>query len=1492
MPVITWSKVKSSINDDITKERIKLVQNDQDSSYSLVIEKLLPTDTGSFQLKAKNPLGEVTSTCVLTVNTFPFFKKELTTTAKDVIKSQVEKDEDIITKFLVNEKSTLKIECQLDGLPKPTAKWFFGDSEITSSDRFKLESKQDNYYLTIKDLNLNAKGLYRCEGTNNVGKTTSNIIIDLNTIPVVSKPLENTEIVLESDNQQTELVCVFTSKPKADITWYFSNKEIKDGDSNSGSTYFTSEESTTDSDGNETTTARLKLQNLALANSGSFKCKSKNCAGEANTACVLSIIKAPVILQPLPQSINLTEKEQILMEVKVGDSVPKAIVQWFKDDIEIKTSKRVIIAKPVIESTTNSAIYTLTIQEASAADLGVYKLRASNSIATVETLCTVDVLSPPKIVKDLKPKMECTEGDKISLDVTATGNPHPEFKWLCFNHEKNIEEEVHTSEGHIEIRCLPSSNIYSLIFHSIKKTDIGKYILKLKNIAGEAEASIDMTVNYLPVLSKNLEDQTVTEGSECLFLVVGEGQPKPTVEWFKNDAKLKTDKRMLTSVEENSYRLAINETKNADKGQYKAVLKNKCGQVETFVANLNISFGPAILKSMKDVEVVEGSVLEMTCDVSGTPKPEFAWFKDQVKLEQDDKFSFVVNNDTYTLRIGVAEEKDTGLYRCVLKNEFGSSETKSNANVLIKPRFSRELKAEYTGSLSKTVEFIGVLVARPDAKLKFIKDNRELLIKDRFKVTTTKLNENETEIILAVSDLQANDAGVYKIEGTNKSGSGLTEAHLVVKGEPVFTRVPVDVTVAEKKSVKFDCEVIGLPQPTVEWYKDGVLIERSETVSIEVRKTLNTLQIKDLTRKNSGRYVMKAKNESGEAEAAVILNVDMAPFIITSLPEKIEVRQATSACLQCEVGGAPVPTVTWSKKGVDLEFSKENRLEMITEGLNNILMVDNAQASDAGIYNILAQNRIGKVSSKTELVVLIEPKFIRKIKDTQVIEKKITKLEAEIIGVPKPEVTWFKNGVQISVDDDRIQTHDAKGGVFQLIIKNSQNEDTGIYECRATSDIGQAVCKAQLEIETKPEFLKKLEVLHAVESCPAEWHFQVTGIPKPVIEFTRGGQEISLDESSEYQIEALEDNNYVLHFKSVVHADIGTWTCTAHNSAGKVSCVAKLESLPLSAPKFIKELCNKRLGQNIDNRLEVQVTGVPFPSIEWFKDDKLIDLEGQQDKYATERDMKTSHLYLIVKNSQIEVDSGVYKAKISNPGGEATCEGYYTVKGYAPIFVERPDKVYAIKDQTATFAAVIDADPLANVTWAKGRNELHDSENIKIFYDEKIDVHFMEIMNCKQKDAGTYQVTATNEFGCDTAPVTLMFTHNPEEVVDYKLNLQHRTPKRSSSQSSEPDWGTLKKAGSRRGSDEEGPDGFKLKHWEREKEETPDKVKITREEKERDPYNYKDIGPRDMDLEKYVKSPTEEMELDGVDKDSDSKKLPEKPQVIPDDVSYYCVDYF
>ena len=69
-------------------------------------------------------------------------------------------------------------------------------------------------------------------------------------------------------------------------------------------------------------------------------------------------------------------------------------------------------------------------------------------------------------------------------------------------------------------------------FAKITRDHKGKYILRLSNNAGQAEASCNVLVDDCPVIIKQLEDLNVSEGSECAFTVTADGTPTPTCEWY------------------------------------------------------------------------------------------------------------------------------------------------------------------------------------------------------------------------------------------------------------------------------------------------------------------------------------------------------------------------------------------------------------------------------------------------------------------------------------------------------------------------------------------------------------------------------------------------------------------------------------------------------------------------------------------------------------------------------------------------------------------------------------------------------------------------------------------------------------------------------------------------------------------------------------------------------------------------------------------------
>ena len=74
----------------------------------------------------------------------------------------------------------------------------------------------------------------------------------------------------------------------------------------------------------------------------------------------------------------------------------------------------------------------------------------------------------------------------------------------------------------------------------------------------------------------------------------------------------------------------------------------------------------------------------LTCEVSGTPKPSATWFRGETEIKPDDELMKTQSTEnSFSLTIDSSlESRDSGLYRVVFKNEFGSSETKSNVTFL------------------------------------------------------------------------------------------------------------------------------------------------------------------------------------------------------------------------------------------------------------------------------------------------------------------------------------------------------------------------------------------------------------------------------------------------------------------------------------------------------------------------------------------------------------------------------------------------------------------------------------------------------------------------------------------------------------------------------------------------------------------------------------------------------------------------------------------
>lgn len=85
---------------------------------------------------------------------------------------------------------------------------------------------------------------------------------------------------------------------------------------------------------------------------------------------------------------------------------------------------------------------------------------------------------------------------------------------------------------------------------------------------------------------------------------------------------------------------------------------------------------------------------------------------------------------------------------------------------------------------------------------------------------------------------------------------------------------------------------------------------------------------------------------------------------------------------------------------------------------------------DIGTYEAVATNEHGTARQRVRLQIAEYPKFIKRPEETYAILRKNCKLEARVIGVPYPEIKWFKDWKPL-VDSARIQV----SSVYLLNIK-------------------------------------------------------------------------------------------------------------------------------------------------------------------------------------------------------------------------------------------------------------------------------------------------------------------------------------------------------------------------------------------------------------------------------------------------------------------------
>ncbi|XP_025090253.1 uncharacterized protein LOC112561770 isoform X4 [Pomacea canaliculata] len=196
----------------------------------------------------------------------------------------------------------------------------------------------------------------------------------------------------------------------------------------------------------------------------------------------------------------------------------------------------------------------------------------------------------------------------------------------------------------------------------------------------------------------------------------------------------------------------------------------------------------------------------------------------------------------------------------------------------------------------------------------------------------------------------------------------------------------------------------------------------------------------------------------------------MAPMLVTPLVSQSLLTAGESLLLQCDVSGVPEPEVTWSRDGQCLPDTLS--YSQSYDGARASLHVQQVEAQDGGVYECVAHNVAGRVTSRSRVTVKarsVTPRFTSQLQDVTTDAGKNVTLQCQVTGSPEPSVMWRRSGLMVQDVPDFVQTF--AGGVARLQILAARDKHGGRYECMAQNEAGHAStsCHVTVTASTDPD---------------------------------------------------------------------------------------------------------------------------------------------------------------------------------------------------------------------------------------------------------------------------------------------------------------------------------------------------------------------------------------------------------------------------------------
>ncbi|XP_016150061.1 obscurin-like protein 1 isoform X3 [Sinocyclocheilus grahami] len=1165
--------------------------------------------------------------------------------------------------------------------------WYKEGEELQECDII-TRSKETFRALVVKTAEPSHSGEHACE-TDDV--TVQFAYLPAPPVTFSSVPEAQRTICIES-GRPFKLQCE-VSDPDAQVWWYKDGNELLPQDG-MVTVY-------------EEAVRTLSVQSAELCHSGTYSCQTNNDAISFHVE-----IKAPSLKFMPISEVEKNKSTEVdspnVLKCDLSDATTEVL--WCKDGRELAPN-------PGLNFQTDGNMRKLTVQSAELSDTGNNTCHAPGDTVSFK----VDVQAHPvrfSALPEIARNKFIEAGCPIILQCEIS-DPTAQVSWLKDGVELLQDSGLDIqSEGTMKRMIIKSAELKNSGVYSCEAVD-DRIAFKVDVAAPPAMFSA------VPEIEKSKS----VEAGWPIILQCEISDPTALVQWYKDGLQLLPQSGVYIQSQHTMRTLVIQSANVSHSGFYSC---NTADDISEFF--VDVKAPPVTFAYIPEDDlhrnIVEQDNLLLCCQVSRSDATA-QWYKDGVELKPSDNVLIEAENTIRRLIVLSAQLSDSGTYTC----RAGDSALIFKVNVreppvmIVYPKEDVHLDRYVPEEIVLSCE-----LSRPNGKVTWFKDGQKLQESENI-----KLKSEGPYRRLKILRSGVEDSGEYVCDTADDS----IFFNLNIKEPPVRIVSPsqsqMELCQQTSERMVLSCE-ISRPNATVRWYRDGLEVEESDSLILEVDGVYRRLIIPKPTVKDSAEYVCDTADDS----VTFFVNIAEPPVRFIR-PRKmaygVEKLVGDIVVLECEVS-RPNAEVSWKK---DAEEIEENSNITITEdGTSRQLTIHSTAFEDAGQYICDARDDVMDF-----LVKIKDPplKILRKAdietKRRFVVSDAIV-LKCEI-SRPNGVVSWLKDNEKIEGNEHFICEEEVT--FRSLIVLSAELKDSGEYICDAQDDkvvFSVTVEEAPVSIvgnSEKPEhhILKTgdeliLECAVSQVNAIVQWYFN--------------GR--LLQEDSRTHIES-RDTTRKLVISELQISDSGEYLCDAIDD--KMTTRLTVQVPPF---KFIKkdERTNISAYEEDSVTLRATVNRVNAPVI-WQRGHDPV----RGDRFHTTSDGNTHYLTI---NPLKRSDTGEYTCHV----GSDEMHFSVHVKAMKVKFSKPLENVVGLKGSDVVLKCELYKSK-GDVQWLKGSQEIAPNRHFTIRAEGR--VRSLTIHDVTEEDAGEYACESKDERTSATVVV------NIPRIVEFIAELHNIT---------------------------------------------------------------------------------------------------------------------